>query len=151
MATTVSTFDHTSDLLTQFDGNGESRLASPQDLGGRVRVAKFSKTLTGVATDDLIELVRLPSATIVGGGVSWSDLGTGTISIGTDDGTTADPDALASALATSAAGNSALLEAAANQAVTVASPFSIYANLEDLTTVDTAGVLTGFVLYVENS
>lgn len=151
---TVTTFDHKTTALTAIDTGAESRLRGPQEQGGRIRFARFSVDLpTGVADGDTIELLRMPGCTIVGGGVAWEDCdsGAGTANIGTDDGTTADPDALASALAIGTAGSAALPEAVAFTPVAVAKPFSIYATLTEGTALTEGANISGYVFYVENS
>lgn len=147
---TVTTFDLKSDLLTQFDGDGESRLAKPRDLGGRVRIAKFSKTFAADAAGSTCELVRLSGATIIGGRLDSANLGSGTsIDIGTDDGTTATADNLLDGLATTSVKKTLFggLGTAA-PIVDVISPFTLYATVLGGAA---TGEISGYVLYVENS
>lgn len=148
MAKTVTTFDEKSVELTKADGV-EDKLLSPQVLGGRVRIAKFSGTLS-LATTETFEALRLPDCEIIAGKFVHADLGAGvTVHIGIDNGTTADPDALASAVdVATAAGVVDLPEAVAGVPVATSGPASVYITANGG---NVAGVVSGYVLYVANS
>lgn len=142
---TVTTFDYKSDQLTQADSEESPRLLDPQEKGGRIRFVKFSATAAASANETL-ELVRLErSATIISGAIVLADLGAGTVDIGTDDGTTADPDAIASALADAQA--HVLPEAVGYTPISLSSGGVVYATFSAAA----AGAISGYLLYVENS
>ena len=147
-----TTFTYQSNEVTQATSTDHTPL-SPTDKGGRVRIARFSVTTTaGAASGSTTELIRdLPtSAVIIGYGISWDELddGSGTLSLGTDDGA-AVPGALIAAPAadTSAAGTLSGLFA---EPVVLDAPTSIYMTLLEGTAV-LAGAVSGYVLYVDNS
>ena len=148
-----TTFTYQSNEVTQATSTDHTPL-SPTDKGGRVRIARFSATTTAGADDgSTFELIRdLPtSGVIIGYGISWDalDTGSGSLVIGTDDGT-AVPGALipdTENIDTSSAGTLSGLFA---EPVVLDAPTSIYMSLYAADAV-LAGAVSGYVLYVDNS
>ena len=148
-----TTFTYQSNEVTQATATDHTPL-SPTDKGGRVRIARFSVTITaGAANDSTIELIRdLPtSGVIIGYGISWADLDSdqGSLVIGTDDGT-AVPGALIPDTANIDTTSAGTLSGLLAEPVVLDAPTSVYMTLIEGTAV-LAGAVSGYVLYVDNS
>ena len=145
-----TTFTYQSNEVTQATSTDHTPL-SPTDKGGRVRIARFSVTITaGADGNPTIELIRdLPtSGVIIGYGIAWAELGSsgGSLELGTDDGTAVQEALIAaSAVDTSSAGTLSGLFA---EPVVLDAPTSIYITLN---AGGQAGTVSGYVLYVDNS
>lgn len=141
------TLDNASKELTQVRAENPSPLA-PIESGARVRIKKFSLTLTGVIADTAtIELAEFgKDVTIVGGALTTVTIaGSGALDIGWTP--TASPvDTYVSAFGTDEAAAVAFDPAL----VTTTEATTVFATVD---TADLAAgdVIEGYILYVENS